>query len=526
LNRISPYITFIVLLSAAAFAQSPAPEYTAFDIADVHAVPYTSQRMQGGVLRNGRYELRHATMLDLIGTAYDVDQGMVFGGPSWLEYDRFDVIAKAPANTSARTIRLMLQSLLAERFKLVVHADTRPVPGFALIAGKSKPKLKEANGAGNQGCQRPPMPGYYSLSCRNISMDELAQALRPIVTASLNPSLSPVVNSTGLEGTWDVDIRWTPSQTGDGAISIFNAIDQQLGLKLEPQQVPTPVIVVDRADEKPSANPADIGASLPPPLPPEFEVASIRPCGQGNLPAIVPQFQPGGRVNTPCFRLGDMIGRAFDPLTQILGGPEYLYSVAYVVVAKAPLDTVTNPSNMPDQNALQLMMRALLVDRFKLAFHYENRPMDAYTLVPSKPKLKPADPSTRTGCKGKLVVDPSEGISSIITCQNVTMAQFAEQLLGLSPDHFHYPVLDATKIVGAWDFTLTTAPSRAGMGSRGGAAPAPPAGGGVQGVASDPAGDVPLFDAIEKQLGLKLEVHKRPEPVVIIDHIEEKPTDN
>ncbi len=247
MTRLLARLSFVALLAAAAFAQPPAPEHAAFDIADVRAVPYTSQRMQGGVLRNGRYEPRHATMLDLIATAYNVDQGMIFGGPSWLEYDRFDVIAKTPANTSARMIPLMLQSLLTQRFRLAVHKDTKPMPGFALITGKSKPKLKEANGGGDTGCQRPPMPGFYSLSCRNIGMDELAQALRPIVTASLNPSLSPVVNSTGLDGTWDLDLKWTPSQTVDGAISIFNAVDQQLGLKLEPRQVPMPVIVVDRA---------------------------------------------------------------------------------------------------------------------------------------------------------------------------------------------------------------------------------------------------------------------------------------
>jgi uncharacterized protein (TIGR03435 family) len=90
--------TFIALLSGAAFGQAAKP---AFQIADVHAsAPSRLQNMQGGVLQGGRYEIRRATMLDLIKTAYGVDADTVFGGPNWLEWGRFDVIAKAPAKPS------------------------------------------------------------------------------------------------------------------------------------------------------------------------------------------------------------------------------------------------------------------------------------------------------------------------------------------------------------------------------------------------------------------------------------------
>ena len=106
-------ISFVALLSGAAFGQSAfdaspyrarpsGPTKPAFQIADVHVSPHASNPiMQGGVLRAGRYELRQATMLDLIKTAYGVDPDKVVGGPSWLESDRFDVIAKAPPETSA-----------------------------------------------------------------------------------------------------------------------------------------------------------------------------------------------------------------------------------------------------------------------------------------------------------------------------------------------------------------------------------------------------------------------------------------
>ena len=159
--------------------------------------------------------------------------------------------------------------------------------------------------------------------------------------------------------------------------------------------------------------------------------------------------------------------------------------------------------------------------------------MDAYTLVADKPKLKRADPSSRTGCKtARAPRDPDAGPPPMIaTCQNITMAQFAEQLETIAPNYLRYPVLDASGLEGAWDFTLSFSPAppnqAGGGGGRKGGGPASPQGvGGATGVLSDPPGAVSLFDAVEKQLGLKLEKHQRPEPVFVIDHIEEKPTDN
>src|ERR1700683_2978598 len=122
----------IALVSAAIFGQGAATPPT-FEIADVHVSPHTlTPNLRGGVLRAGRYELRQATMVDLIRTAYGVDADKVLSGPSWLESDRFDVIAKAPPSANAETVKLMLQALLAERFKLVVHADSHALPGFVL----------------------------------------------------------------------------------------------------------------------------------------------------------------------------------------------------------------------------------------------------------------------------------------------------------------------------------------------------------------------------------------------------------
>ncbi|HEX4275304.1 MAG TPA: M56 family metallopeptidase, partial [Bryobacteraceae bacterium] len=184
-----------------------------FEAADVHASPRAANPYtysSGGVLRGGRYDLRKATMLDLIKTAWNVDPDIIVGGPNWLALDRFDVSAKAPPQTPPETIRLMLQALLRDRFGLVIHKDTRSMQAYALTVGRNKPKLTESNRSGPAGCeyQQPPAPSTLRLfACRAITMDAFAQRLRQMAGDYL---AAPVVNETGLEGAWDFDLKWNP----------------------------------------------------------------------------------------------------------------------------------------------------------------------------------------------------------------------------------------------------------------------------------------------------------------------------
>src|ERR1017187_1596122 len=144
----------IVLLPVAPVCQTK----VAFDVADVHPTPRGEWAksmvwpMQGGYLAGDRYELHRATMLDMIPLAYNVDAGSVYGGPSWLDYDRYEVIAKTKPGTRPETLRLMLQALLAERFGVVAKQDTRPLPGLVLSKGKGEPKLKAAEAGPSGGC--------------------------------------------------------------------------------------------------------------------------------------------------------------------------------------------------------------------------------------------------------------------------------------------------------------------------------------------------------------------------------------
>jgi uncharacterized protein (TIGR03435 family) len=556
----------VALLSALVFGQSTDSQ-PAFAVADVHVTARTtapSPVMRTSV-RAGRYEIRNATMVDLIRTAYTVDADNVRGGPSWLEYDRFDVAALLPPNTTPDTQKLMLRALLAERFKLAIRSDTQPTPGHVLLAGKSKHKLKDvADAAASSGCQsqmvpsRPPaaVPGQppqfvlpmMSLTCRNVTMDTFAADLKRLANGYVT---NAVLNQTGVQGAWDFELQFTQgsllglARSMDGATvtSLSDAIDKQLGLQLEERDIPTPVLLVERVNAVPTANVPDIAAKLPPLPPMEFEVADIKPLDPNarRTGPVQMGVLPGGRVNLPGIPMRLLLSIAWNGQVNtnnpIIGAPKWLDSANFDVIAKLPSELApANGTTMPMQE-LGPALQALLIERFKMKVHFEDRPVDAYALVAVKHKLKKADPSTRTGCKAPsntgFVISTSGGgmPSRTFTCQNITMAQFADQLQSLAGSYTPYPVVDATGLEGAWDFTLSFSPINPQqlntlMASSRAAASAG-AGGPAAGTASDPiGGGVSLFDAVEKQLGLKLEVRKRTLPVFVIDHIEEKPTEN
>lgn len=226
------------------------------------------------------------------------------------------------------------------------------------------------------------------------------------------------------------------------------------------------------------------------------------------------------------------------PGYDVPGMPKWLTLLSPLVdiVAKVPESAMASSTQLyaDDQNA---MLRSLLADRFKMKAHYEDRPMDAYTLVADKPKLKAADPSSRSWCRAQISQAPRDPSNTsppplVATCQNVTMTQFAERLSTLAPSYLRYPVLDATGIQGSWDINVSFSgvdPNRVGSGGGrggGGKGPSPAAVAAAANGPSDPVGGVALFDALEKQLGLKLEKHQRPEPVLVIDHVEPTPTEN
>jgi uncharacterized protein (TIGR03435 family) len=203
------------------------------------------------------------------------------------------------------------------------------------------------------------------------------------------------------------------------------------------------------------------------------------------------------------------------------------------IVAKMP-DLRLAPGAQPIGNqrsiSLMLMLQSLLKDRFKLQVHYEDVQKDGYALVADKPKLrKTADPSARPECKdgpGPDGKDPriaNPNLSRLVTCLNMTMAQFSAQLKSAAREYLNqYPdVVDETGIDGAYDITLNFSPIRMFNAGVGGVPPQAP---GADLAASEPNGAISLFDALKKQLGLELKSRKLlAAHVLVIDHAEDAP---
>jgi uncharacterized protein (TIGR03435 family) len=470
-------------------------------------------------------------MTELIATAYGVEPDKVMGGPSWLDTDRFDVIAMAPSGTSQSALALMLQSLLTQRFQLTVHVDRKPMAAFVLSVGNGKPKLKEAE-PGQAGCQRQPPPAETEpipAVCHGLTMAAFAAQLSSAAGDYLN---APVVDDTKLEGTWDFTLRWTPrsrlANAGTEGITIFGAVEKQLGLKLEAKQVPRPVIAVDHVNRNPTDNPPGVAARLPPAPPPHFEVATIRPTDP-QLQA--PRFQtpPDGQIKIQGVTLSYLIQTIwFITPDMIVDAPKWLDTDRWDIVAKV----ASAPGDAPrtDMDSMTAMVRELLEDRFRLKTHMEERVARAYTLTALKPRLRKAEAANRTGCRegpGADGKDPrlaNPALTRLVTCQNMTMAQFAERLpnianaMNLLNTNIRSAVNDSTGLTDAYDFTLSFTN---GIGAQPALA-APPAGA----EASDPNGALSLAEAMSSQLGLKLELAKRPAPVLVIDHVEQTPADN
>lgn len=227
-----------------------------------------SQEQSGGLLPGGQFAAINLSIIQLIQFAYRVNDSAISGMPSWFQSDRFDVVAKGSPNTSDAGLRMMMQNLLASEFKLAVRKVQEPQDAFALTVAKGGPMLKKASGqplpalpaaaaraAGrgqqddpNEHCRRWFDAGSGNRAeCRNISMPELAQRLRSLAPAYFD---RPVVDQTGISGTYDLALQWTGRDQLDslGGLTIFDAVIKQLGLKLEQRKVPLPAIAIEHVE--------------------------------------------------------------------------------------------------------------------------------------------------------------------------------------------------------------------------------------------------------------------------------------
>jgi uncharacterized protein (TIGR03435 family) len=281
-------------------AQSPgaAGAHPQFEVASIKPNTSASGTMKFPFPSGGRFTATNLNLKILISFAYKVQGFEVSGGPGgansgWIGSDRYDVTAKAAdSNIGAEQYRLMLQALLADRFKLAVHRETKEMPVYALLPGKGGPRLPEAD---PKGCvtsgqnSAPPQPGltgplYGGLSqsalpaCGGFftgpsSLDGRKMAMPQFVDALSIVLGRRVIDKTGFTGTFDIHLEFSPEGTaldrrGSGDVglpvntgnpdtsrpSIFTAVQEQLGLKLESQKAPAEVLVIDHVERVPTEN--------------------------------------------------------------------------------------------------------------------------------------------------------------------------------------------------------------------------------------------------------------------------------
>ena len=193
----------------------------------------------GGNVTMTNYSLR-----TLISVAWDLAPGELSGGQDWLGSERYDILAKTSASATQADLRIMLQALLADRFGLVTHRETKETSIYALVAPKGASKLKPATGD-----QR--LPVVFMPPAR---LEGHGSTMQVLALALTRPAGRKVIDQTGIAGAFDFTLSYSADDGADGAPSIFTALQDQLGLKLEPQKGQTEILVVDHAERVPTAN--------------------------------------------------------------------------------------------------------------------------------------------------------------------------------------------------------------------------------------------------------------------------------
>ena len=207
---------------------------------------------------SGRFTAENATARELISFAYNVRAFQVSGGPGWIDADHYDIVAKPEAKAGRGQIYPMVQALLGDRFQLNLHRETKELPVYVLVLAKGGPKFKEAKPDGDRPLNGIQGVGRGELTGLGADMGLFARRLAVVVGRT-------VVDRTGLTGKYDFKLQWTPDTSqamrspdeppADHASgpSIFSAIQEQLGLRLEASKGPVEILVIDHI-EKPSAN--------------------------------------------------------------------------------------------------------------------------------------------------------------------------------------------------------------------------------------------------------------------------------
>jgi uncharacterized protein (TIGR03435 family) len=225
-----------------------------FEIASIHRVePHAVEDLKrgDGLFSTSTYPatrfFMHNTTLDfLVAEAYGIDLQYIQKDQGWMDSQLYDIDAKVDGERplSQQEIRPLLRNLVQQRFHLAAHIKSNLVPGFFLVADRGAPKLKPGKEGGQPHAQMLP----DRLDAQNVSASMLAAFLA-------RPAGQPVIDKTGLTGAYDIQLTYAPANDPNSTLpSLFTAVREQLGLKLEPAKVPIDYLVIDHADRIPTEN--------------------------------------------------------------------------------------------------------------------------------------------------------------------------------------------------------------------------------------------------------------------------------
>lgn len=221
-------------------AQSP----PGFEVASVRSAVNDARGTSFDMFEGGRLRVTSVTVYGLIKSAWMLQSSQIIGGPGWLDSDRYDIDAKSghPERIDTDHLQPLLQSLLADRFALKFHWETRDQAVYALVVDKDGAILKEDRDAPMTILNTRRGSGKIRIVGTKVSMEQLAR--------SIGSELGRVVvDKTGLPGGYDVNFEWADPEADSLAPSIFTELHEQLGLKLEPAKAPVKVLVVDSAQK-------------------------------------------------------------------------------------------------------------------------------------------------------------------------------------------------------------------------------------------------------------------------------------
>jgi len=258
LRRIALFALLVIATTASGQSAPPAFEVASVKPSDPNGIVRAgrSERIfpiDMRTLPGGRFLGTYCTLKLLIEKAWSVELWQIAGGPGWIDSDRFDIDAKAEHdftqdNDASQKTMAMLQTLLTERFNLKVHRETREDTVYSLVVSKNGPKLQPSTGTD------PPFIGMRRNSSPEHPAMTIAFASENATMALLAERLSywtlhrPVLDKTGLSGNYSVKLEFAEDDSQvDAGPSLFTAIQDQLGLKLEPGKGPVELLVVDRA---------------------------------------------------------------------------------------------------------------------------------------------------------------------------------------------------------------------------------------------------------------------------------------